>query len=168
MKSSRSFRTTYYANLFNKTEPYPGITELLDSLAAASVPMAIVSNKPHVAVEPIVERLLDRWEWVFVTGEREGVPRKPDPTMASHALAAMGVRADGSVFVGDTSTDIATAKAAGMRSVGCSWGFRDRKSLTEAGADHIVDRPEELLALPWDQKQRGIGCGATLCEAMPL
>jgi phosphoglycolate phosphatase len=51
------------------------------------------------------------------------------------------------VFVGDTSIDILTARAAKMRSIGVLWGFRDRQELEEAGADHIVSRPDEILAL---------------------
>ncbi|MDE6069528.1 MAG: HAD hydrolase-like protein, partial [Alistipes sp.] len=49
------------------------------------------------------------------------------------------------VFVGDSGIDILTARAAGVRSIGVSWGFRDRTELEEAGADRIVDRAEQLL-----------------------
>ena len=52
-------------------------------------------------------------------------------------------------MIGDSSVDIQTGKNAGMLTVGCSWGFRPRSSLEEAGADYIVDRPEELLTLPF-------------------
>jgi phosphoglycolate phosphatase len=50
-------------------------------------------------------------------------------------------------MIGDSEVDIQTAKKAGMLAVGCSWGYRSREVLEEAGADVIVDKPEELLSL---------------------
>ena len=51
------------------------------------------------------------------------------------------------IYIGDSEVDIQTAKRAGMLAVGCSWGYRSREVLEEAGADVIVDTPAELLAL---------------------
>ena len=51
------------------------------------------------------------------------------------------------LYIGDSGIDMETAKAAGVRSAGVAWGFRTRTELEQAGADHIVDRAEELLGI---------------------
>ncbi|MDZ7740183.1 MAG: HAD hydrolase-like protein [Bacteroidota bacterium] len=48
-------------------------------------------------------------------------------------------------YVGDTDTDMQTAKNAGMIAFGASWGFRTKQELQENGADHILDHPMDLL-----------------------
>ena len=57
----------------------------------------------------------------------------------------MGLKKEEVLYVGDSETDIKTAKNAGLKSIGCLWGFRDRETLEEAGADYIVDGPAEIL-----------------------
>ena len=52
-----------------------------------------------------------------------------------------------SLYVGDSGVDMQTAAAAGVRSVGVTWGFRERTELEEAGARHIVDNPAKILEL---------------------
>jgi phosphoglycolate phosphatase len=49
------------------------------------------------------------------------------------------------LYLGDTATDMKTAKAAGMFAIGALWGFRDRKELEDAGADAIASVPEDVL-----------------------
>ena len=51
------------------------------------------------------------------------------------------------VYIGDSETDIQTAQAAGMESVGVAWGFRSEQVLREHGAKHIIYKPEELLSI---------------------
>ena len=51
------------------------------------------------------------------------------------------------MYIGDSETDIQTAQAAGMESVGVAWGFRSEQVLREHGAKHIIYKPEELLSI---------------------
>jgi len=53
--------------------------------------------------------------------------------------------AETTIMIGDSGVDIECARGAGAHSVGCSWGFRSRRELEEAGAEHIVDTPKEIL-----------------------
>jgi phosphoglycolate phosphatase len=80
-----------------------------------------------------------------VLGAREGVPRKPDPAGVRDALRLLGAPDEETLYVGDSSTDMDTALAAGLSSVGVLWGFRTREELLEHGAHHLVERPRELL-----------------------
>jgi phosphoglycolate phosphatase len=130
-----------------KTCPYPGVPELLDALALRKVPMAILSNKPDAATRKIVARLLPSWTFGAVLGAREGVPLKPDPCAALQAAEALSVRPGEVLYLGDTNTDMRTARAAGMRAVGALWGFRTAEELLASGAEDLIERPQDLLAL---------------------
>ena len=60
-------------------------------------------------------------------------------------LRVNGVSANETLYVGDSGVDMQTARRSGITSIGVSWGFRPRQELTENGACHIVDRPEEII-----------------------
>jgi phosphoglycolate phosphatase len=127
------------------TQPYPGVVELLNALTAAKVPMAVLSNKRDDFTKALVQQRLGAWPFVEVRGEREGVPRKPDPTAAFEVALALNVLPAKICFVGDTAVDMKTAVNAGMQRVGCLWGFRDRDELLGAGAQRVIESPLELL-----------------------
>ena len=82
-----------------------------------------------------------------IFGQRPDVPLKPDPAVVEEILARSGVAKEHVLYVGDSGVDMQTARAAGLQSVGVTWGFRDRAELEATGACRIIDRPDELLAL---------------------
>jgi phosphoglycolate phosphatase len=82
-----------------------------------------------------------------VLGQQDGVPHKPDPTGPRAILRALDVRPSDALFVGDSDTDMRTARNAGMRAVGVTWGFRARAELEASGAEHLVDHPREIVTL---------------------
>lgn len=82
-----------------------------------------------------------------VHGQKPGVPLKPDPAAALEIARELGIPPAQWLYLGDTNTDMKTARAAGMCAVGVLWGFRDRKELEESGAQHIIASPGELLGL---------------------
>lgn len=126
---------------------YPGVDLLLDGLTARNVPMAILSNKPQESLDRVVHQLFARWPFVQVRGEREGTPKKPEPTVAVALACAMRTSPSHCLFVGDTEVDVRTACAAGMIPVGVAWGFRTRLQLEAAGAWRVVEHPLQLLQL---------------------
>lgn len=138
----------YNAHNCDFTRPYDGIPELLESLKASGCMLAVASNKYQAATEKIVSHF---FPGVFdvVLGEREGVPRKPDPQIVRDIEAKLQrdeVPSTYSVlYVGDSLVDQATAANAGVPFVACSWGFVEREKLVEAGCEHIIDSPRELL-----------------------
>lgn len=138
-------RDVYAGRLADKTRPYDGIPNLLEELESADIAKAVLSNKPHDLTVDLVARLLGRWAFSVVFGERPGVARKPDPAGAVEVASLLGLDPEAIVYVGDTPTDMATARAAGMLAVGATWGFRDETELREAGADVIVHNPAQVL-----------------------
>lgn len=137
----------YAAGWKNKTKPYPGVPELLRQLKAAGLKTAVFSNKPQKFTQMCVQALLPAHTLDVVLGAREGLPKKPAPDGALKIAKMLGVQPESIIYVGDTGTDMQTAKAAGMRAVGVSWGFRMVQELQENCADSIIQRPEELLGM---------------------
>jgi len=131
----------------NKTRPYDGVPELLDELVRMGVRMAVLSNKPHAYTRTIVDKLLAGWEFEEVWGVSETVAPKPDPAGVLRLIETMGLGADEFLYVGDTGTDMETARLAGLPAVGVLWGFRDAEELLENGANVLIERPGDILGL---------------------
>lgn len=127
------------------TAPYEGIPELLWELKKRGYKLGVVSNKPHSTVAPLVLKFFgDVFD--FVMGGKEGIRLKPHPDMPALALSELGVLNTEVMYLGDTSTDMLTGKGfSAGKTVGVSWGFRDREELVENGADAVVDKPAEIL-----------------------
>lgn len=141
------FRADYDRHWQVETKPYPGVTDLLDALTARGLKLAVLSNKPHDFSQRCVRELLPRWIFNPVLGLRETVPRKPDPAGAFEIAACLNIPPANFLYLGDTATDMQTARAAGMLPVGALWGFRAAGELTENGAEVLVEAPLELLKL---------------------
>ena len=144
------------------TKPYDGIPELLAELKGKGYRLAVASNKYQAATEKIVAHF---FPGVFdvVLGEREGVPRKPDPQIVRDiekclsAGNASGLAAERSyskavlqsagrsLYIGDSLVDKETAANAGVPFVACSWGFVPKDKLQQAGCERIIDHPAQLL-----------------------
>ena len=140
------FHATYATTWNVSSKLYPGIAELLDVLTARNLPLAILSNKPDEFTQLCTRHFLSAWTWQAVVGQRDEVPRKPDPTAALQIARDLAIDPAQIVYVGDSSVDMRTAKAAGMPAIGVSWGFRSAEELRSTGATAIIDHPSELLS----------------------
>lgn len=143
----RVFMEHYRANLIHHTAPYAGIESMLARLGELRLPLAVLSNKPHEATLKVTQTLLGADRFVCVYGQRDGVPKKPDPSTALEIADRMGVAPPSIGFVGDSAVDVETARRAKMRSIAVTWGMRERAVLQEAKPDHIVDDVPSLEAL---------------------
>ncbi len=140
------FREVYPARATQRTRLYDGIPQLLDALTERRVPMAVLSNKMHDLTVRLAGELLGRWRFEVVFGERPGVPRKPDPSSALEVASLLGVAPGAVLYVGDTPTDLETARRAGMPAVAATWGFRSADELRAAGAECIALHPRDVLS----------------------
>ena len=142
-KVFKAFKEHYGAHSMDHTAPYAGMPELVASLRKAGAHVAVVSNKANFAVQTIIRATFpDAFDCVMGENEAAGIPKKPARPMVDAALAAMGGRSGVVAYVGDS--EVATAANADCDCVACSWGFRGREALVEAGATIIVDTPSEL------------------------
>lgn len=142
----RRYQTHYAVHCRDHTVPYDGILPMLKALDAAEKRLAVVSNKPDKMVKLLSEEHFGALMHVAI-GETPERRRKPAPETVYAALNVLGVRKDGAVYVGDSEVDVETAQNAGVPLIAVSWGFRGRTALEAAGAETIVDTPEELLKL---------------------
>ena len=142
-----AFMADYDRSWKIKTRLYDGISEMLDSLTALGIDIAILSNKSHGFTVKCVQDLLSNWRFRAVFGLREDVPRKPDPAGALEISRLLGQVPGHMLYLGDTAIDMRTAVSAGMFPVGALWGFRTREELLENGAKALVQHPGELLNL---------------------
>ncbi len=141
---SRIYDKAYEADPMYKTNAFDGINELLTELKKRDIKIAVCSNKPHNVVCDVIKKVFGD---IFdaVKGIEDGDKTKPNPENALKIMNSLGLKKEACLFIGDTNVDIHTAKNAGMESVGVLWGFRDEKELSEAGADHIINHPAEIL-----------------------
>jgi phosphoglycolate phosphatase len=93
----------------------------------------------------MVAELLSKWRFNPVAGARPSVPKKPDPTLAIEISQQLRLPADKFLYLGDTGTDMKTARGAGMFAIGALWGFRTAEELKDSGAEVLVAHPSEVL-----------------------
>ena len=140
------FKAYYAAHIHDRTVPYDGIPQLLTALRKRGIKVAVLSNKIDSASQQLIEYFFpEKTDVVF--GEHVGVPRKPDPTSCRMVMQQLGVQPEQVLYVGDSGTDMQTAKNAGLYAVGVTWGFRSKEVLLENGADVLVHRPEQILQI---------------------
>ncbi|MDD5458259.1 MAG: HAD family hydrolase [Phycisphaerae bacterium] len=143
----KAIKQAYSEKWAENTKPYSGIAELLRELTKRRMPIAILSNKPDDFTQLIVKTLLADFKFDTVQGVSETVAKKPDPAGALAIAKRLNVKPTKILYVGDTNTDMQTAKAAGMYAVGALWGFRDAEELLASGADILINKPADLLKL---------------------
>ncbi|MBE6668285.1 MAG: HAD-IIIA family hydrolase [Ruminococcaceae bacterium] len=131
----------------NRTDCYDGIIDALKELKERGYTLAVLSNKRDIFVRPMVSEMIPEGIISMAMGQRDDLPKKPDPAMAIYIAEKLGFEACETAFVGDSETDILTGQNAKMLTVGCSWGYRGEKILKEAGADVIIDGPSQLTEL---------------------
>lgn len=144
---AKMFKDIYGKTLFNNSKPYDGIMEVVKTLKEKGFKLAVVSNKPDVNAQQMVNHFFSVGTFDIISGQQDGVPTKPHPAQVEKALSAMGSTNDETVFVGDSNTDIKTAKNAKMTSIGVNWGFRGEEELLKEGANFIAHESFDILSI---------------------
>ena len=172
-----SYFLPYYGDhMCDCTRPYPGIPEMLASLAAAGIQVALASNKYQEGAEKLIRRFFPDIPFMKVLGQREGQPIKPDPQVVFQIMAGapeVGPQSlptdkqpfdpvlgpqfllsdrqpfapEDVAYVGDSNVDMQTGLNAGVRTIGVTWGFRDRAELEAFHPFAVVDTVQELQDL---------------------
>lgn len=144
-------RPRYRTRLLRHTRPYPGVTAALEQLHRGGVKLAVLSNKPHELTVRVVRAFWPDDTFDCIQGYLTERHRKPHPHYVFRICRKLGVSPTDTCVIGDTPTDVETARRSGAVGIGISWGFRSRADLAEAGAAYLVDEPSQLVAM--------LGCG---------
>ncbi|MBQ1632627.1 MAG: HAD family hydrolase, partial [Clostridia bacterium] len=142
------FLIDYAEHLCDTTVPYPEMPELLHALKDRGMTLAIVTNKPDPHAKKMIRTLFPE-DGLFarVQGQCADYPVKPDPTMLDVVRESLGFSREETLYLGDMDVDLQFAKNAGLKCVGCGWGYRGEAFLKEAGAEHVISHPLELLEI---------------------
>jgi phosphoglycolate phosphatase len=125
---------------------YEGVTELLDLLEAEDWLLGVATGKSDRGLALCLEHHGLRPRFVTLqTADRH--PSKPHPSMIETAMAEAGADAASTLMIGDTSYDMAMARAAGVQAIGVAWGYHDREELIAAGADYVAEHPSDIAKL---------------------
>ncbi len=137
----------YAAHNADKTVPYDGVLNLLQSLREAGVALGVVSNKHEAGVQALCARFFGDVLDVVVGGSGAR-PLKPAPDNLLFALEQLGVSPEQAWYVGDSAVDVVTARAAGVRCVAVTWGFQDESRLRAerpAATAHTADEIKGIV-----------------------
>ncbi len=148
----QSYMDAYDKDFMYLTTAYDGIVPMLKKLKELGVKTAILSNKDDATAKKVAEDLFEEGLIDLCLGAREGKPLKPDPESVFEIVEDFGVARSECFYIGDTATDIETAKNAGLYSIGVLWGFRDEAELRSAGADTIVSNPMDIAEFAENRK----------------
>jgi phosphoglycolate phosphatase len=139
------FLQFYERHIADHSRPFPGAAETLDALAAQNARLIVVTNKFERYSVQLLDVLGLARHFSVVAGPDTFGLRKPDPGHLLHAVERAGGDPAHTVMVGDSTTDVATARAAKVPVIAVSFGYRDRDA-GQLGADHVVDRFDEIPA----------------------
>ena len=135
----------YAADPAARSKLYPGVGETLAVLAGTGIACGIFTNKPETIARDLVHALGIAEAFEAIQGSETGFPKKPDPAGLAHLVAELGAVPETTLMVGDSSTDLDTARAAGLkRVVVVSHGY-SVTLVTELGADAVINQFHEFV-----------------------
>ncbi|MCS6952464.1 MAG: HAD family hydrolase [Bryobacterales bacterium] len=153
-KALEYFLEYYREHMLDSTTLYPGVQECLDRLHGEGVLLAVLTNKPVRFSSAILEGLGVRDRFFRVYGGNSFEHKKPHPVGVAKLLEESGVSRERALLVGDSAVDVRTARNAGIRCCGVTYGFQP-ETFADDPPDYLVDRPAELAELVI-QERRGV------------
>ena len=140
----QAFLDHYGDCLTDSTVAFDGVVAALEALAGEGLRLGVCTNKPQAMSETILEHLdLARFFASVLGGDSLGV-RKPDPAHLLATIRRAGGEVGAAVMVGDSHTDVAAARAAGVPVVAVSYGYT-HIAPAELGADAVIDHFDDLI-----------------------
>jgi phosphoglycolate phosphatase len=125
---------------------FPGVRTMLEALAAAGFQLGVATGKSRRGLLAVLEH--HQLMPFFLTLQTGDVPPgKPHPAMLLRAIDEAGVAPEEAAMIGDTTFDIAMARAAGALAIGVAWGYHPPDELIAAGAAHLVAGSAEIAPL---------------------
>lgn len=127
-----------------RTQPFPGIDELLRKLESHGIKWGVVTNKAGFMTEPLMEQLGYAARAASVVSGDTLPQCKPHPAPLLLACGQALVDPSHCVFVGDDPRDVQAGRAAGMYTVVACWGYLDPQDARRWGADAYADSAAQI------------------------
>ncbi|RMG14110.1 MAG: HAD family hydrolase [Deltaproteobacteria bacterium] len=142
-----AYRDFYVARHDHWVEVFPGVHGLLDALAARRIAVGLVTSKSRVGARRTLIRcgLAGRFAVEITADDTQRHKPHPDPLFA--ALEALDADPEETLYLGDAPQDIEAGRRAGTRTAAALWGALDPRPLLQAGPDHALRSPADLLDL---------------------
>lgn len=138
------FNSDYNGNCIEYTREYPGVMEMLNTLKENGFLLAVNSNKNDYPTQKLIKHFFGEEIFSAVSGRKDDIPRKPDPTGALILMDSLSCKREETVYIGDSDVDIETARNAGFMSLSAGWGYQGEERLISAGAKRIFHKTDEL------------------------
>lgn len=141
----RAFLEDYASHIAAQSQPFPGVIETLTVLKAEGMRLAVLTNKPHKPAVMLLEALGMMDFFAAVTGQGKLPWLKPDPRLFADIVSELGGADGGVVMVGDSITDVETARNGKAPAVLMTYGYTTEPAET-LGADAVLDDFREVPA----------------------
>lgn len=139
------FLKCYAGRVADLSDLYPGVVESLDAFSGRSIPMAVVTNKPHRFTEPLLGEMGIRHYFQLIISGDTLDKKKPHPLPITHAADYFGNATRDILMVGDSVTDVDAARAAGCKIACVTYGYNYGVSIYDAEPDLVVDSLQQLI-----------------------
>jgi phosphoglycolate phosphatase len=133
----------YAAHIADRSQPFPGLEDALDRLAAENFRLAVCTNKLEALSIKLLDALNLSRRFAVICGQDTFGIQKPDPEMLQRTIAAAGGKIEAAIMVGDSETDIRTAQAAGIPVIAVDFGYTPRP-VAEFRPDRIISHFNHL------------------------
>lgn len=148
-----SFLAYYHAHALVHTRLYPGVQEALETFRDRGEQLAVLTNKPVRISRVILDGLGIGQLFFRVYGGNSFEQKKPDPIGITSLMTEAGTSSNDSLMIGDSSVDIQTARNAGIRSIGVTYGFQP-ESFASIPPDYTVADMREIAGILYDSRTR--------------
>jgi len=138
------FLEHYAANIAAESHAYPGLETALGLLAENGARLVVCTNKQEALSRQLLDALGLAPRFAAIAGRDTFPVYKPHPDHLTGAIRLAGGDPADAVMVGDSDTDIRTARAAGIPVVGVPFGYTD-VPIRDLGADLVIEHYDELL-----------------------
>ena len=147
-RCAETYRRFFNENLLTiKPEAFPGVAETLSALKERGYTLTIASSRSHTSLTGLTHNMGIADIISYLIGADDVEKAKPDPEPVLNTLKAMHFKATQTLVVGDMSVDILMGANAGAKTCGVTWGNGTREQLEKAGANFIIDKMEDILAI---------------------
>jgi phosphoglycolate phosphatase-like HAD superfamily hydrolase len=142
-RKSRDWNGAY--SVLPQCKVYDGLDEVFNVIRKFNINTCIVSTSPR----PYVEKVVQQFNLPInqIIAYHDAKPIKPHPAPMIKALELLGCQAKDAISFGDRVIDIQSSNGAGIESVACFWGTKEKRELLVSGYTHAIVKPNEILSL---------------------